>query len=265
MAKHIHIVACSPRSGTSLLQELMTTCFRIDDFCAHERSIFRTAGMHGGVVCTKNPREVPYMPWTLRLNPDLYVIYVLRDPRSVIVSRHKQFPDQYYSNLRVWREFESYRRRLEGHKRFLVVKYEELVTAPDAVQENIKLLLPFLEERCAFSEFHRHARPSERTARALNGLRPVAADRLLEWQKHLPRVKAQLQRFGDVSTELVALGYESDPKWEDQLGDVEPMYVDSVLDKTWRSMSTFKMQYRVFRKVLVYAVERLLHRQDKRG
>ena len=216
--------------------------------------------MRGEVVCTKNPREVPYMPWTLRLNPDLYVIYVLRDPRSVIVSRHKQSPDQYYSSLGVWREYESYRRKLEGHKRFLVIKYEELVTAPDVVQERIRLLLPFLEERCSFSEFHRYARPSERTTRAMNGLRPISSDRLMEWKNHLPRVKAQLQRFGDISTELVALGYEPDAKWKDQLRDVEPQYVDSVLDKTWRPVSTFKMKYRMFRKVVVYAVERLLRR-----
>ena len=260
MTRHIHIVACSPRSGTSLLQELMTTCFRIDDFCAHERSIFRTAGMCGEVVCTKNPREVPYMPWALRLNPDLYVIYVLRDPRSVIVSRHKQSPGQYYSSLKVWQEFESYRRRLEGHQRFLVVKYEDLVTMPDVVQERIRLLLPFLEQRCSFSEFHRYAQPSERTTRALNGLRPVSADRLLEWQKHLPRIKAQLERFGDISTELVALGYEPDSKWTDQLRDVKPRYFDSVLDETWSSVSTFKMKYRILRKVIVYALERLLHR-----
>jgi hypothetical protein len=91
-------------------------------------------------------------------------------------------------------------------------------------------------------------------------LRPVSADRLMEWKKHLPRVKAQLQRFGDISTELVELGYEPDSKWTGQLGEVEPMYIDSVLDDTWRSMSTFKMKYRVLRKVVVYAVERLLHR-----
>jgi hypothetical protein len=200
------------------------------------------------------------MPWTLRLNPDLFVIYVLRDPRSVIVSKHQQLPGQYYSCLKVWREFESYRRKLEGHKRFLVVKYEELVTAPDVVQERISSFLPFLEEICLFSEFHRYAKPSERTTRALNGLRPVSADRLLEWQKHLPRVKAQLECCGDISTELVELGYESDSKWKDQLGDVEPMHFDSVLDETWSSVSTFKMKYRILRKVMVYALERLLHR-----
>jgi hypothetical protein len=216
--------------------------------------------MHGEVVCTKNPREVPYMPWTLRLNPDLYVIYVLRDPRSVIASRHKQFPDQYYSSLRVWREFESYRRKLEGHKRFLVVKYEDLVTTPDVVQERIRSLLPFLKEICLFSEFHRYAKPSERTSLALNGLRPISADRLMEWKNHLPRIKAQLERFGDISTELVVLGYEPDSKWKDQLRDVEPLYVDSVLDETWRSALTFKMKYRIFRKAMVYALERLLRR-----
>ena len=260
MAKHIHIVACSPRSGTSLLQEVMTTCFRIDDFCAHERSIFRTAGMHGEVICTKNPREVPYMPWTLRLNPDLFVIYVLRDPRGVVVSKRGPSANNYYSNLGVWRKFESYRRKLEGHRRFLVIKYEELVTEPDVVQEKIRSLFPFLEVRCSFAEFHRHARPSERTVRAMHGLRPVSADRLLEWEKHLPRIRAQLERFGDISSELVELGYEPDAQWKDRLRDVEPQCFDSVLDESWRSPSTFKMKYRIFRKVMVYAMERLLRR-----
>jgi hypothetical protein len=216
--------------------------------------------MHGDVLCTKSPREVPYMPWTLRLNPDLFVIYMLRDPRNVIVSKHRQAPDKYYTSLAVWQEFESYRRRLEEHPRFLVVKYEELVTEPDTVQEKIRTLMPFLEGRCLFSEFHHYARPSERTSRALNGLRPVSADRLLEWKKHLPRVKAQLERFGEISAELVELGYEPDAKWRDQLRDVEPQSFDSVLDDSWRSASTVKMKYRIFRKIVFYAVERLLHR-----
>lgn len=200
------------------------------------------------------------MPWTLMLNPNLYVIYLLRDPRSVIVSKHKQSPDQYYSSLKVWREFESYRRKLEGHKRFMVVKYEDLVTTPDVVQKSIVSRFPFLGKRCLFSEFHHYAKPSERTSAALNGLRPVSADRLMEWKNHLPRIKAQLERFGDISSELVELGYEPDLSWKDQISSVTPMYFDSVMDETWHSASTFKMKYRIFRKVFVYAVEMLLNR-----
>ena len=36
MFRHLHIVACSPRSGTTLLHEAMVTCFRADKHYDHE-------------------------------------------------------------------------------------------------------------------------------------------------------------------------------------------------------------------------------------
>jgi len=235
----------------------MTTCFQVDDYCDHEQSLFRSSGRRGRVVCTKNPRETPYMPWALRVNPRLFVIYVLRDPRGVIVSKHKKFPDSYYSNLQIWKENEVYRKRLEQHKRFLVVKYEDLVSEPDNVQERIEAFLPFLKKKSLFSSFHLHATPSESTSVALGGLRPISSNRLREWENHLPRIRAQLERFGDVSSELVDLGYESDLAWKERLDAVEPNHFDSLADKTYRSVWTWKMQYRIFRKVAVYAFNRL--------
>jgi len=260
MRKHIHIVACSPRSGTSLLQELMTTCFHVDNYCGHEQSIFRSAGMTGEVVCTKNPSEVPYMPWALKVNPNLYVIYVLRDPRAVVVSKHskhKQSPDMYYSCLGVWKNYEAYRKRLMAHERFLVVRYEDLVSNPDHEQSRINSFLPFLDRKCSFSAFHEHAAPSESTTVAMNGLRPVSTGRLKGWQKHLPRLKAQLERFGNISDDLVELGYEPNAAWEQQLEGVVAASYDSVLDKRLKSLSSLKMKYRIFRKITVYILERL--------
>jgi len=238
----------------------MTTCFHIDDYCDHEQSIFRSAGMKGEVVCTKNPTEVPYMPWALKINPSLYVIYVLRDPRGVIVSKHKRSPDTYYSSLGVWQEYDSYRKHLMRHERFLVVKYEDLVSNPDQVQCSIRSFLPFLNQKCLFSEFHQYAAPSESTTNAMNGLRPISTDRLKGWQMHLPRVKAQLERFGDISDDLVELGYESDSAWKQQLEGVEAKSYESVLDKKLRPSFSLKMKYRIFRKMVVYTFERLLGR-----
>lgn len=255
MGKHIHIVGCSPRSGTSLMQELMTTCFEIDDFCDHERSIFRASDFKGDVVCTKNPREIPYVSWLLRCNPELYVIYVLRDPRSVVCSKHKKDPDNYYSSLKVWQESEALRSALVGHSRFLTVKYEDLVSTPDCVQKEIEDYMPFLQRKCAFSDFHKFAQPSELTLRALNGLRPIDNKRVSGWQEHLPRLKAQLNRYGNISSELIQLGYEADRQWEQVLSGVDAAFEKSVLDETYRSVNSLKMKYRVFRKVFYYACE----------
>ncbi|MFC1778880.1 sulfotransferase [Thermodesulfobacteriota bacterium] len=260
MSKVIHIVGCSPRSGTSLLQELMTTCFKIDSYCEHEQSIFKVNKMKGDVVCTKSPREMPYMPWLLRVDPELHVIYMLRDPRSVVVSKHKKAPDQYYSNLKVWKANEHYRKQINDHKRFLVIKYEDLVMSPDIIQKTIEESFPFLLETAPFSEFHKRANPSLLTTRALNGLRPISNNRIDSWQNHLPRVKAQINRYGDISDDLIELGYETSFLWQEKLKDIEPDYYESIQDEHYTYFNTLKMKYRIFRKTVFYIFEKLLSR-----
>ncbi|MDA9867776.1 sulfotransferase, partial [Gammaproteobacteria bacterium] len=70
-------------------------------------------------------------------DPNLYVIYVTRDPRDVIVSRHGKSEDMYYSNIRLWRELHACARSLFGHDRFLNIRYEDFVNNPDATQSQI--------------------------------------------------------------------------------------------------------------------------------
>jgi hypothetical protein len=53
-----------------------------------------------------------YMPAVLDDDPELYVIYVLRDPRDVICSRHGKDKSMYYSNIRLWREMHAYARKM---------------------------------------------------------------------------------------------------------------------------------------------------------
>ena len=86
---HIHIVGCSPRSGTTLMQELMISCFEVDEHCEHEQSIFKRCKIAGGVACTKHPREVFYMPCVLKNSPNVTAIYVVRDGRAV----HDDLPE----------------------------------------------------------------------------------------------------------------------------------------------------------------------------
>ena len=151
MFRHLHIVSCSPRSGTTLLHEAMVTCFRIDRHYDHELRFNLVSGEPGEIVLTKRPKDIMYMPAVID-DPELYVIYVLRDPRDVIVSRHGKSRDLYYSNIRLWREMHGYAKTLYGHPRFLEVRYETFVTDPDAVQADIAAKFPWLESRYRFSE-----------------------------------------------------------------------------------------------------------------
>ena len=79
MFKHIHIVACSPRSGTTLLHEVMVTCFKVDKHYDHEIRFHLVSADDGQILITKRPKDTMYMPAVIDRDPELYVI--LRDAR----------------------------------------------------------------------------------------------------------------------------------------------------------------------------------------
>ena len=169
MFKHIHIVACSPRSGTTLLHEAMVTCFRTNKHYDHEIRFHLVTAKNNDVVITKRPKDTLYMPGVID-DPNLYVIYVTRDPRDVIVSRHGKSEDMYYSNIRLWRELHACARSLFGHDRFLNIRYEDFVNNPDATQSQITAKFPWLEKQHKFSEYHEHAQVSEKSKVAMFSL-----------------------------------------------------------------------------------------------
>ena len=115
MFKHLHIVACSPRSGTTLLHEAMVTCFKVDKHYDHEVRFNLVTADDGDIVITKRPKDTMYMPEVID-DPELYVLYVMRDPRDVIVSRHGKNKDMYYSNIRLFRELHGYAKAIANRR-----------------------------------------------------------------------------------------------------------------------------------------------------
>lgn len=153
---------------------------------------------------------------------DLYVIYMLRDPRDVVVSKHPWDKNKYWTNLKVWKMWTEMGRELKGHPRFIIVSYEELVSRPDAVQNVIAKRLPFLVKTCSFSVFYRKAKPSSYNLAALKGLRPVSTNSVGNWRNHKARLVNQLNKYGSISEDLIELGYESNDHWEKELIGVPP-------------------------------------------
>jgi hypothetical protein len=222
MFRHLHIVACSPRSGTTLLHEAMVTCFEADRHYDHELRFHLVTGEEGEFVITKRPKDTMYMPTLLDEDPAVYVIYVLRDPRDVICSRHDKDRRMYYANVRLYRELHSYARRMSGHERFLTVRYEDFVSDPDATQQAIMRQFPWLKMKHRFSEYHRYAHVSAKSETAMHGVRPIAPTSVGAWKRHLPRIKGQQAIHGSLTPLLIECGYETNGDWERVLDGVEP-------------------------------------------
>lgn len=225
--QRIHIVGCGPRTGTTLMAEMMSACFEIDLYPKHESSIYTRPTRPAKIFLTKRPRDILVVEPMLRLISNLHVIYMLRDPRDMVVSKHKKDPDRYWASLRYWRTYTIYGRKLQNHPRFLSVRYEDLVTKADEVQAYISKKIPFLTKRAPFSRYHEIAQPDSDSLAALKGMRPVSATSIGNWRNHLPRIAGQLQNHGDISQELIEYGYEQDDSWLQELEGVTPDFSDS--------------------------------------
>ncbi len=219
--KRLHIVGC-PRSGTTLLMELVTTCFASSGFCEHESSIFNPPDIsEGELYITKQPNDIKQIHHIFPRDENLHIIYMGRDPRAVITSKHRENPDQYFCNYRVWKECDQAATRYSQEPRFLSLRYEDLVADADQVQDVIAGCFPFLRRRHHFSEYSNHANPSEQSERAMHGARGVDQQSLEKWRAHLPRIAEQLARHPGLAEDVLRLGYEPDSNWLALLEGVE--------------------------------------------
>ncbi len=220
--KRIHIVGSSPRTGTTLMAELLVNGFEIDGYARREMSVFQRPREEFAVFCSKRPIDILSARAVLRADPDLWIVHMVRDPRDVVVSRHGKAADRYWTNLRVWKEYRRAARKAEGHPRFLTVRYEDLVQGPDRVQAQLMERMPFLQKRADFSAYHRIAQPSAQSLEAMKGVRPVTASSVGAWRDHKPRLAAQIDLHGPIGADLIELGYEKDSAWMQELDGVTP-------------------------------------------
>ena len=204
------------------MMELMWRCFEFSGRSEHEVALFEPIPAGETLYLTKKPPDTIRLARAFLADEQLFVIAMLRDPRSVVSSKHPKRADVYFSGFRRWRQYAEAIAHLEHHPRYLVIRYEDLIKDPDGVQSTICQRFPFLTQRGRFSDYPEGARVPERASQSLLGVRPFDPARILGWRDHLPRVKGQLQNFPDMQTWLVDLGYESDRAWMKLLDGVEP-------------------------------------------
>ncbi|UCF19792.1 MAG: sulfotransferase [Gemmatimonadota bacterium] len=250
--KRIHVVGSGPRSGTTLMVELLVNGFEIDGYPEHEMGIFKRPRGDYGIFLSKRPRDVETVRPLLAVDPDLWVIYMLRDPRDVVVSRHKGADGMYYATLHMWKISHAYARKAANHPRFLTVRFEDLVREPERIQRRLMTEMPFLKKRAEFADFDQVARPSEKSRRALGGVRALSSSRVGAWRDHKPRLAAQLELHGPVTDELVELGYEKDGSWLLELEGVVPAHYESYWPDRFSLRKRLRRKYGVLRSTALY-------------
>lgn len=193
---HTMIMVSSPRSGSTVLQALMHACFE------------RVASPPGfetppSPVAWKFIREDnPDARWALFKVPEMaldltgifsagcqrgwHVLGLIRNPRSLLTSTvggQPYFNKQDPMNMEPQQRWQKMAERLhqlpaEMGDRFKLVKYEDLLTRPDQVQQEIAAW-PDLEIVHPFSEGYKHMKPDERHAGTMNGVRPLDPKRAI--------------------------------------------------------------------------------------
>ena len=225
--KRIHIIGLSPRTGTTLMAEVMKTCYNIDCWVEHEKSLLSRPKRNCNIFLTKAPHDIMMVGPSLRVDPDLYVICMIRDPRDVICSIHKKDPEHYWTNLRRWKQYAKIFDKVSSYPRFIPVRYETFVSHPDKVQASISKNIPFLESEISFSQYHKAVTVSDASKKAMGSVRPIKPTSVGKWRDHKSRVVGQLKLHGPISDRLVQFDYEENEQWLDELKDIKPDWLPS--------------------------------------
>lgn len=224
MAKptRLHIVGVSPRTGTTLMAEAMATCFCIDAYAHRERRVFSAPPPGADLYLSKAPEDIMTVEPILRVDPDLHVVCMMRDPRDVITSTHGKNPERYWAGLKFWKTYTRYWQRVRTHPRFTTIRYENFTADPDGTQRRLMQAMPFLERRAPFSKYHQIAEPSQSSKDALGSVRPIRPASVGRWRNHCSRIAGQLKLHGPITEDLVEFRYEEDGSWRQLLKGVEP-------------------------------------------
>lgn len=205
---------------------LFSTCFKIDHFIVDEDYLWKRMPQGERVLVTKLPGDEILARVLLWLDRRLWFVFLLRDPRDLIVSEHGSKLGKYWSNLFIWQRSIAVYDKLKHHRRFITVRYEDLVSDPDKVQRELLARMGFLEAQIPFSEYHKYipqeAAQSKKLLDAMRGIREISTGSIGAWRRHLPRVKAQIDSYKDLPAKLIELNYEPDDKWLQALEGVRP-------------------------------------------
>lgn len=118
-------------------------------------AVLRLANQAGkSIPCEQTPRNIYYAEELLAYFENAHIIHIVRDPRSVMASQKKRWRRREltadtssrsylrsmqswvnyhpYTSSRLWLRASRAARRLEGHPRFTIIRFEDLVRSPES-------------------------------------------------------------------------------------------------------------------------------------
>jgi hypothetical protein len=224
-----------------MLYSMMRASGRDATYPPHETSALHFIKEDGSFV-TKRPLDVFEIDAIQKANvhdKDIRFILIIRDPRSVLVSRHPAYPRQpfigfdqsiyvaqvglSYTNpglLDRVRAISAAQKRTDV--KVLTVRYEDLVADPEKVRAAVGEFTG-LRFDSPFSDFYKSDIP-ERLSILLNGQRPVEPSRVAAWKHpgNAARVVRQFRLAPALFDAVESWNYETDRRWFDELSQQAP-------------------------------------------
>ena len=238
-----------PRSGTTLLWSLLPFAYPIGNWKNPTRETQALAAMNPAqnTIC-KRPKDALELDRIFRRSRrygvELSVLFCIRDPRSIVTSKHQNVPDDYFMGwkksyfipdadcikptqtdpglskfVQAWVLF--------SHKpKLLTIRYESLISNPEFIQQKVSNLIGLQPHR-KFSDWDSSQTVSHDHGAALNGIRGfLARDELST--RDLEQIKS-MSRFYGFRKAIRLLGYHPErageilsnskrrPKWSDRI------------------------------------------------
>lgn len=137
-------------------------------------------------------------------------IYMMRDPRDVLVSRHFLKPHKYWVQPKRWIAAAEIAESLQEKDRVLLVKYEDLLSRPKKVQRQIAGAFG-LEVGTPFDECHKHFDKEDVTNISnMNGARPFDSSRIGNWKNDPSKeryINGKLKQHPELIEYMKKFGY----------------------------------------------------------
>ncbi len=202
MIRRLLITGC-PRSGNTVMLYAMAGGF--DAVPLPGEAVPRVPPFGLSRVVGKMPSAVEHIEPMLHHDPELFVVLMLRDPRDVLASRN--FYDETRPWLRSdarWVQAAEVILALSHHPRVQVVRYEELVTDPDTVQQRLASALQWDVVTPWSIGPSGWPTPTTANEKAMWGVRPFDTKSVGQW-----RTTTDAAPLSDAARDLAnRLGYE---------------------------------------------------------
>lgn len=207
----IHITSIAPRSGTTLLMEMIKFCYTNLAASDHESSLSssffytRTEATH----ISKEPILDPYVNILLRLDSRLFVVCLIRDPRDIVVSKHGKNPDLYYCNSDIMENFLVRYNGCKSFKNFIEIRYEDLCSNPDDIQDYLESRLPLGSRTHNFSDFAtKESEITDDSLAALKGARVINTRSVGGFRRFPQRISYQLSAWPFLAELVTEFDYD---------------------------------------------------------